>query len=596
MPELPRTGEKILRGIPVSPGVCRGPLLVLSEANKLVPRREVAPAGLAAERARLEGALVETRRQIQEVQRRVEKAMGAEDASIFDAHLLVLEDEILMEEVTRFLEQEKVNAEFAFHKVSERYSDTLAAIEDEYLRERAADLRDVTNRVLNNLMGRNQNPLEDLAEPSIVVSRDLSPSITAQMDRRMVLGFITEVGGQTSHSAILARSLRIAAVVGVPNLLSDVRSGQYALLDGYNGAMVINPTDQTLYEYGQLVRQQLHLEEKLKDTLDQPAITLDGKQVILSANIGEAADIEAVKSSGAEGVGLFRTEYLFIHRQTLPTEEEQYEAYRQVAAALKPHPVVIRTLDLGGDKFATHLPVPREMNPFLGWRAIRFCLQQPVIFNTQLRAICRASAEGNIKLMYPMISSIGELKAANEMLAACQAQLEAEGLPQDKSMEVGIMIEIPAAAMIADKLGRHSKFFSVGTNDLIQYSVAVDRLNEKIAHLYEPSHPAILQLIHRTVQAGQAHQIWTGVCGEMAGELAMVPLLLGLGIDELSVSPPSVPRVKFLIRRLKLSEAQKLAAWALEQESARDIRERAECFVRQVAPSLFDTPPANPTR
>lgn len=596
MPDAARGGEKILRGIPVSPGVCRGLLMVLSDSNKSIPRREVAESDLGAERVRLEAALVETRKQILEVQRRVEKAMGAEDASIFDAHLLVLEDEILLEEITRFLTQERVNAEYAFHQISEKYSATLAAIEDEYLRERAADLRDVTHRVLNNLLGRKQNPLEDLSEPCVVVSRDLSPSITAQMDRKMVLGFITEVGGQTSHSAILARSLRIPAVVGSPNLLGEVRAGQYALLDGYNGKMVINPTDQTLYEYGQLVRQQLHLEEKLKDTLSQPAITLDGKQVILSANIGEAADIEAVKQSGAEGVGLFRTEYLFINRQALPSEEDQYEAYRQVAEALKPHPVVIRTLDLGGDKFATLLPVPREMNPFLGWRAIRFCLQQPAIFNTQLRAICRASVVGNIKLMYPMISSIGELLEANQMLAACQNQLEAEGIPHDKSMEVGIMIEIPAAAVIADKLGRHSKFFSVGTNDLIQYSVAVDRLNEKIAHLYEPSHPAILQLIHRTVQAGQAHQIWTGVCGEMAGEIAMVPLLLGLGVDELSVSPPSVPRVKFLIRRLKLSEAQKLAAWALEQESASVIRERAEAFARQIAPSLFETHTKTPTR
>lgn len=596
MPDTTRSGEKILRGIPVSPGVCRGLLMVLSDSNKSIPRRDVAEPDLGAERSRLEKALVETRKQILEVQRRVEKAMGAEDASIFDAHLLVLEDEILLEEISRFLVQERVNAEYAFYQVSEKYSATLAAIEDEYLRERAADLRDVTHRVLNNLLGRKQNPLEELSEPCVIVSRDLSPSITAQMDRKMVLGFITEVGGQTSHSAILARSLRIPAVVGTPNLLGEVRTGQYALLDGYNGKMVINPTDQTLYEYGQLVRQQLHLEEKLKDTLDQPAITLDGKQVILSANIGEAADIAAVLQSGAEGVGLFRTEYLFINRQALPTEEEQYEAYRQVAEALKPHPVVIRTLDLGGDKFATLLPVPREMNPFLGWRAIRFCLQQPAIFNTQLRAICRASVAGNIKLMYPMISSIGELLEANQMLAACQKQLEAEGVPLDKSMEVGIMIEIPAAAVIADKLGRHSKFFSVGTNDLIQYSVAVDRLNEKIAHLYEPSHPAILQLIHRTVQAGQSHQIWTGVCGEMAGELAMVPLLLGLGIDELSVSPPSVPRVKFLIRRMKLSEAQKLAAWALEQESAGAIRERAEAFAKQIAPSLFDTQTKNPTR
>lgn len=580
----------MLRGIPVSPGVCRGRILVLHEQTAECPSRyDISEADIPEQINRLEQALLKTRQQLLDVQEKVSAGIGAKDASIFDAHLLVLEDPTLLDEVNRFVEKEKINIEFAFATVSDKYAKTLAAIDDDYLRERAADLRDVTARVLNNLIGAHHDlDLRHLKEPCIIVSYDLAPSRTATLDKDMVLGFATDVGGKTSHTAILARSLRIPAVVGLANASRELHTGDYALLDGYHGQIIVNPTDQTLFEYGQLVRRHISLEEKLRDTIDKPAVTLDGVRITLSANIESADDAEEVKASGAEGVGLFRTEYLFIGRTTPPTEEEQYHAYRSVAAALKPAPVIIRTLDLGGDKFMAHSSGPHETNPFLGWRAIRFCLQEKEIFRAQLRAILRASAEGNIRMMYPMISCLDELLEANTLVDSYREELRAEGKPFDANMEIGAMIEIPSAALSADALAKRCKFFSVGTNDLIQYSLAVDRLNERIAHLYEPTHPAILRLIKMTTSAGKSQGIWTGVCGEMAGDPLMIPLLLGLGVDELSVAPQAVPQIKYLIRRIKMSEAREIADAALNSESAAEVLDRSQRLVRSVAPSLFE--------
>jgi phosphotransferase system enzyme I (PtsI) len=451
-------------------------------------------------------------------------------------------------------------------------------------------MRDVTSRVLDTLLGRQgQIDLQHLPEPCIIIAHDLTPSHTALLDRQKALGFATDVGSKTSHTAIMARSLRIPAVVALQTATRDLESGEDALLDGYNGQIIINPTDQTLFEYGQLVRRKVTLEEKLRETYSQPAITLDGTRIVLSANVERPSDTEAVQACGAEGVGLFRTEFHFINRDVLPTEEEQYEAYRQVAATLKPHPVIIRTLDLGGDKFMSHLQVPQEMNPFLGWRAIRFCLQQRDIFRAQLRAILRASAEGNVKIMYPMISGLDELNQANALVEEYQRELRCEGVPFDEAIEVGAMIEIPSAALAADSLAKRVKFFSLGTNDLIQYSLAVDRLNEKIAHLYEPTHPAILRLIKMTAEAAHRHHIWVGVCGEMAGDPVLAPILLGLGMDELSVAPIHVPHIKYLIRRVKLKEARELAEFALECEGGSEVLARAEAYVRQIAPSLLES-------
>jgi phosphoenolpyruvate-protein phosphotransferase (PTS system enzyme I) len=577
------------RGIPVSAGVCRGKILVLDRKRPSISRRAVADAELVEEVNRLERSLVQTRHQILGVQHRVSEAMGADEGSIFDAHLLVLEDRTLLDEVVRRIQEEKVNAEYAFHSVAERYATTLATIEDDYLRERANDMRDVTARVLNNLLGLEvELDLRHLKEPCIIIGHDLTPSNTAQLDKRNVLGFGTDVGSRTSHTAIMARSLRIPAVVGLKDASTQVEDGQFALLDGLNGIIIVNPTDQTLYEYGQLERRQISVQEKLRAIGREPAVTLDGHRVLLSANIENPGDAEAVKEHGAEGVGLFRTEYLFINRETPPTEEQQYQAYREAARALKPLPVVIRTLDLGGDKFLAHLPVPREMNPFLGWRAIRFCLQEQDIFRSQLRAVLRASAEGNVKMMYPMISGLDELTQANALVDECKADLRRNNLPFDEAMEIGAMIETPSAVIVADSLAKRLKFFSIGTNDLIQYSLAVDRMNERIAHLYEPTHPAIVRLIKATVEAAHRHKVWVSVCGEMAGDPVLAPLLLGLGVNELSAAPALVPPVKYLIRRLKLTEAQELAAFALECESAGDILAKCQELAQRIAPDLFD--------
>jgi phosphotransferase system enzyme I (PtsI) len=589
MPEPLLRGEKSFRGIPVSPGVCRGKILVLDRTRPSVTKRHVPEAALADEVNRLEKALVHTRQQILEVQRRVSEGMGAQEGSIFDAHLLVLEDRTLLDEVLRVIQEDKVNAEHAFQTVADRYAATLAAIDDEYLRERATDMRDVTARVLNNLLGFEEEiDLRNLKEPCIIVSHDLSPSNTAQLDKRKVLGFATDVGSRTSHTAIMARSLRIPAVVGLKDASTQFESGQFALLDGLNGVIIVNPTDQTLFQYGQLILRQATLQQTLRDILREPAVTLDGHRLVLSANIEQAGDAQEVKANGADGVGLFRTEYLFLNRDRLPGEEQQYHDYRQAAAALKPLPVVIRTLDLGGDKFLAHMHVPTELNPFLGWRAIRISLQERDIFRAQLRAILRASAEGNVKIMYPMISGLDELKQANALVEEYKDELRREKIPFDEDLEIGAMIETPSAAVVADSLAKRVKFFSIGTNDLIQYSLAVDRMNERIAHLYEPTHPAIVRLIKGTVDAAHLHKVPVSVCGEMAGDPALAPLLIGLGVDELSAAPPLVPQVKFLLRRLKMSEARDVAEFALNCESASEILARCQDLSRQIAPSLFE--------
>ncbi|MBT4226446.1 MAG: phosphoenolpyruvate--protein phosphotransferase [Verrucomicrobia bacterium] len=579
----------MLRGIPVSQGVSRSRVVVLDRTRIDPAKWGILESDPAGEEDRLQTSLVETRRQILAVQERLREALGAKEAQIFDAHLLVLEDPMLIEEATRFIREDLVTAEFALHKASEKYAEALGKVDDSYLSERAADIRDVAQRVLADLMDQALcTGLADLTEPCVVVAHDLTPSDTAMMDPAMVLGFATEVGSRTSHTAILARSLRIPAVLGLGEAISELHTGESVLLDGFNGFVVIDPSEQTLFEYGQLVDRQTSIEKSLEVIHDDAAETRDGHRIILSANIERAADVESVLQCGAIGVGLFRTEFLFINRSDLPNEEEQFAAYRKVTESLEPDPVIIRTLDLGGDKLLSHVNVAEEMNPFLGWRAIRLCLQEKDLFRTQLRAILRASVFGNLKIMYPMISGVEELEAANVLLDECREQLRDEGVAFAEDVEIGVMIETPSAAMIADSLARRVKFFSIGTNDLIQYALAVDRLNEKIAHLYEPTHPGILRLIKATVDAGQAHGIWTGICGEMAGDLAAVPLLLGLGVSELSVTPSMVPRVKMLICSIEMSEARKLAEFALDSDSPKEILARAEALAKAAVPSFFE--------
>lgn len=589
MAEREQEGERIFRGIPVSAGIAPARILVISKRDSQIPQRTINPEEAPHEISRLEQALMDTRDELLAVQQKVTEGLGAADASIFDAHLLVLEDRTLLDEVIRLIQQKHINVEYAFHQVSEKYATTLSALDDDYLRERAADMRDVTSRVLENLVGTNTKiDLQNLQEPVILISHDLAPSDTAMMDRRMVLGFGTDVGSRTSHTAIMARSMQIPAVVGLKDASMLIKSGAYALIDGYNGQIILNPTDATLFEYGQLMRNQKDLQEKLKDIREKPATTLDGFKIKLSANVEQASDAVSVKAHGAEGVGLFRTEFLFINRNTLPSEEEQYQAYRQIAAALSPAPVVIRTLDLGGDKVCSQIQITTEMNPFLGWRAIRFCLEETEIFRSQLKAILRASAQGNVKIMYPMISCLDELNKANGLLEDCKMELLSRGIPFDKNIEIGMMVEIPSVAVAADTFAKRVQFFSIGTNDLIQYTLAVDRLNEKIAHLYEPTHPAIVRLIKNSVDAAHKEGIEVSVCGEMAGDPVLAPLLLGLGVDELSAAPSVVPGIKYIIRRLKMSEAKELAEFAMTCDSGREILQKSRALARSIAPSLFE--------
>ena len=585
-----KNSELKLRGIPVSEGVSRGRVVVLNRHRIVPAKTSFETLNPEAEEARFLAALDKTRQQILEIQKRLHDKIGAKQSLIFDAHLLVLEDPAVLEEVNRKIREEKISSEYALYNATEKYAEALSAVDDSYLSERAADIRDVIQRVLGNLTGQSkQYGLKDLTEPCIIVANDLTPSDTANLDSEKVLGFITEIGSKTSHTAILARSLQIPAVLGLGKDIHELKAGQSILLDGFNGFVVISPSDQLLFEYGQLVKRQNTIETSLQKIRTEPAKTLDNHSITLSANIERATDVQAVLKSGATGVGLFRTEFLFINRTDLPDEEEQFQSYKKVSEALNPEPVIIRTLDLGGDKLLSHVNVSAEMNPFLGWRAIRLCLQEKDLFRTQLRAILRASVFGNLKIMYPMISGIDELDEANNLLEECQQELRVKGEKFSEKIEIGVMIETPSAAMISDKLAKRVHFFSIGTNDLIQYALAVDRLNEKIAHLYEPTHPGILRLIKTTVDAGKENGIWTGVCGEMASDLSMVPLLIGLGVEELSVASSMVPRVKMLIRNINVTQAKELADFALSSDSPKEILRRAKKLSREAVPNFFET-------
>lgn len=590
MAEQPaRSGARTYHGIAVSDGVAHARILRVGQARRQISRETIAPEAIDSEIERLNRALLGTRHDIQKVRDQVSAAMGADEAGLFEAHLLVLEDSTLLNEVLRKIRTEHSCSEAAFNDVFEKYVSVLSSVDDAYLRERAADLRDVAGRVLDHLSGAVQeHDLEKLSEPCILVAHDLAPSVTALLDLKHVLGFATEAGGKTSHTAIMARKMGIPAVVGLGSLLDSIQDDEYALLDGHGGVLTLNPTDQTLFEYGQLKQRRALFEEKLALLREQPAVTLDGHPILLEANIEGPEDMASVQASGANGIGLFRTEFLFLNRSTPPTEEEQFEAYRAVASQTRPgQAAIIRTLDLGGDKMPGDLQRQGEPNPFLGWRAIRISLDCPEIFRGQLRAILRAGCHGKVRILLPMVSALEELRATKTILASCKEELRAEGIPFCDSVPVGVMIEIPSAALIAEDLARESDFLSIGTNDLTGYTLAVDRLNERVARLYQPTHPAVVRLIHMTVQAANRHGRPVGVCGEMAGEPALVPLLVGLGVHELSVTPALIPAVKFLLRRLRLSEAQEIAQFALGCSTGLEIHQRSRELAQAAAPNLF---------
>jgi phosphotransferase system enzyme I (PtsI) len=552
--------------------VGRGIAHVVRDDFDDVPHRKIKPEEVASEIGRFEAALILTRMQILEMQQRIAESIGTKDAAIFDAHLLVVEDRTLIDEVLRKLQADLCNVEWVFQGVATSYSETLSKIDDPYLRERAMDIDDVTRRVVHNLQGKAPKPLLGISGPHILVAHNLTPSDTAMMDKSLVLGIATDLGSRTSHTAIMTRSLGIPAIVGLHDVTHRLESGQQVLIDGTNGLLIVHPTAKTLAQYGEIESRRIKVATQLKELRETKSTTRDGRHIVLSANIELPDDVEAVKANGAEGIGLYRTEFLYMNRDNLPGEDEQYATYRKVAEQVAPEPLIIRTFDLGGDKVAAGtVDLTDEMNPFLGWRAIRFCLENLDIFKTQLRAILRASAVGNVKIMFPMISGLDELRKAVAVLKECAAELGREGHAMGAKTEVGAMIEIPGAAIAADTLAREVDFFSIGTNDLIQYTLAVDRVNERIAHLYEPTHPAVLRLLKMIADAAHAHNIWVGVCGEMAGDIALIPLLLGLGMDELSVSASLVPRVKRAVQSLEIAECQLLVEGALRLETPQEI-------------------------
>jgi phosphoenolpyruvate-protein phosphotransferase len=562
-------------GAGVSPGIARGRVHVVRDDLDEVARYRISPSQVTDEIGRFEGALIQTRMQILEMQQRIAESIGAKDAAIFDAHLLVVEDRTLIDEVLRKLETDLCNVEWVFQEVATSYSETLNKIDDPYLRERALDIQDVTKRVIRNLQGKAPKAFLALSEPHILVAHNLTPSDTATMNKQRVLGLATDLGSRTSHTAIMARSLNIPAVVGLHDITERLETGQQVLLDGTNGFLIVDPTPQTIKHYGEIESRRIKIVAQLKGLRETKSTTRDGRHIVLSANIELPDDVDAVVANGAEGIGLYRTEFLYLNRNTLPTEDEQYETYRKVAEHVRPDPLIIRTFDLGGDKLAPGtVEISDELNPFLGWRAIRFCLENIDIFKTQLRAILRASAIGNVKIMFPMISGLDELRRAISILNDCRSELHASKIDIGEKTEVGAMIEIPSAAISADPLAREVDFFSIGTNDLIQYALAVDRVNERIAHLYEPSHPAVLRLLKMIADAAHAHNIWVGVCGEMAGDIALIPLLLGLGVDELSASATLVPRVKRAVQSLAIPECQQLVDEALKLETPSEILAR----------------------
>lgn len=579
---------KKLHGIGVSPGVAIGKVLVLHAEELSVQKRTILEENIPLEIARFEDALTKTRAELLGIRKQISRDIGRDHSDIFNAHLLILEDRTLIEEVISRLRDEKVNVEYVFSSILQKYTIAFSHIDDEYLKERTADIKDVGKRVLANLLGKARDLITKIEEPVILVSNDLSPSETAIMRKDKVIGFATDIGGPTSHTAIMARSLEIPAVVGLETISMEVVAGDTIIIDGTHGLVIINPDEEAIDLYHgeeQKFEQLIHELDKLKDVA---AVTLDNVSVDLAANIESPLEIASVIAHGAAGIGLYRTEYFYMNRTDLPSEEEQYMAYRQVAEEMNGKGVIVRTLDLGGDKFSSALDIPAEMNPFLGWRAIRFCLARVDIFKMQLRAILRASAHGNLKIMYPMISTASELIMANEIVEEVKEELKSQNIPFNENIEIGAMIETPSAAVTADILSDYVKFFSIGTNDLIQYALAVDRVNERIAYLYEPTNPAILRLIKGVIDAAHEKNVWVGMCGEMGGDPVLAVLLLGLGIDEISASPFLVPKIKKAIVSIKMEKAREIAQKCLNFSTGQDVKEYLYTECKQFFPELLE--------
>jgi phosphotransferase system enzyme I (PtsI) len=563
----------LLEGIAASPGIAIGKSLLKVEKEIEIDRENIADDQVDQEIEKLHNALTESKKQLEELKEETAEKLGEEKAEIFAAHLMILDDPEVIPAFENKIKDNKLNAAAAVKAVIDEFAAMFAAMDDEYLRERGSDIKDVGMRVIKNLLG-----IEDIAdkmeEEVIIVAEDLTPSDTAQLDTEKVLAFVTRDGSRTSHSAIMARSLGIPSVVGAGSeLIEKAENGMKIIVDGNSGKIFFDPDQPTLDEYQEKLAEYEAEQERLKTFKDKKAETKDGHRVEVVGNMGNINDVDPILANGGEGVGLFRSEFLYMDRSELPTEEEQFEVYKEVAEKMGDKPVIIRTLDVGGDKELPYLDFPEEMNPFLGYRAIRVCLERDDIFMPQLKALLRAGSHGNIKIMFPMISSFDELMAAKAKVEEAKAELKEEGIEYNEDIDLGMMIEIPAAVMIADQLAKEVDFFSIGTNDLIQYTVAVDRMNEQIAEMHTPYHPAVLRLIKKTIEAAHAEDIWVGMCGEAAGEELLLPFLLGAGLDEFSMSAVSILKIKEVLTKWTMTEAEKESEKILELATAAEVKE-----------------------
>lgn len=559
------------KGTGASPGVALGKALVIEHSELNIEKKNI--ENVETEVEKLQAAVEESKKELEQVKERAKVELGEHEAEIFEAHLLVLQDPELIDQTIAKIRDEKVNADFALNEVKEMFVSIFESMDNEYMRERAADIKDVTNRVLRHILGIKVVDLSALSEEVILIAHDLTPSDTATMNKKMVLGFLTNIGGRTSHTAIMARTLEIAAVVGLSDVTENVKDGDFIVFNGETGQVIVNPDEKVINEYRDLKAKFDEEKEALKQLIGKTSITLDGRHVELAGNIGSPNDLEGLIKNDAEGVGLYRTEFLYMDKEDdFPSEEEQYEAYKAVLEGMNGKPIVIRTLDIGGDKELKYFKMDEEMNPFLGYRAIRLCLDRTDIFKTQLRALYRSSVHGKLRIMFPMISSLEELLKSKEIIKEVLAEMDAEGMEYSKDVEVGMMIEIPSAAVISDILAKHVDFFSIGTNDLIQYTCAVDRMNQKISYLYNQFNPAVLRLIKMVIDNAHKEGKWVGMCGEAAGDQRMIPILLGMGLDEFSMSPISILPARKFITSVKYEDMKKFANEVLTMGTAEEIK------------------------
>ena len=570
--------EIVLKGIPASPGICHGFAMLFAQINIEIPIYRITGDEISSEKDRFEKAIIATREEIIQIRDQVSNSLGEDEALIFDAHLMVLEDNALITETIQHLEQNKQNVEYSFNVVVERYINFFKTIEDEYLRERVSDIKDVSRRVLNNLVGATKSGTQFTQQSRIIVSEDITPSQAVGFDKNNLLGFITDSGGATSHFVIMSRSLKIPAVVGLHNATEKIKPNDYLLIDGYEGLVFINPTSDTLKEYDEIASKQLEIERTFQEELVEKTETLDGHSIELMANIEASDDISESVQDSFDGIGLFRTESIYLKKNGMPSEEEQFEEYTSVAKNAKGKPVIIRTLDIGGDKLINGV----HDDSFLGLRAIRFCLENLTIFKTQLRAILRASVFGDIRIMYPMISGTEELDKANFIFNEVKEELLSEKIAFNPKIQVGAMIELPSAVSIIDLLAKKVDFFSVGTNDLIQYLMAVDRMDDRVSHLYQPTHPAVLRSLKVIFEQSESNQKPVCVCGELAGEPIYALLLIGLGARSLSASISRLPEIKHYIRLINLGELKELINELMTLDQAEPIEQKLSAFLEKI--------------